>query len=263
MSVAGLLVGIGGGYVAQHQLQRQMFVGCGLLALASLAVVLWVVREPRHRGRPRDNVLRAWQQVWSGRRLQVLLSARLFLFMWNFNPFSSNVLQAYMTDELGFAEQFFGNLGSVKALGMILGCMTYGWYCRRVPFGLIVHGSIVAGIVSTLGYWLLRDGRPRSWPASSLASPGKRPARQLDLSARICPTESAGTMFALLMAISNTGESAGVYLGGGWYDGLAAHFHGDRHSRSIRSSPSARPSQPAVAAGADNEVGGDAMEIVR
>ena len=30
MAVAGLLVGVGGGYVAEHQPQRPMFVGCGV-----------------------------------------------------------------------------------------------------------------------------------------------------------------------------------------------------------------------------------------
>src|SRR6266436_647075 len=107
LSVAGLLVGFGGGYIAEHQLQRPMFVGCGLLALVSLLVVLLIVREPRHSPRPRDNVIAAWNQIRSGRRLPVLLSAAAFLFLWNFNPFSSNVLQQYMTEELRFGEQFY------------------------------------------------------------------------------------------------------------------------------------------------------------
>src|SRR6185369_6046939 len=45
---------------------------------------------------------------------------------------------------------------------------------------------------------------------------------QLDLSARVCPLSSAGTMFALLMAISNTGNTAGINLGGQWYEYLSA-----------------------------------------
>jgi hypothetical protein len=51
---------------------------------------------------------------------------------------------------------------------------------------------------------------------------------QLDLAARICPTESAGTIFALLMAISNAGVTLGIYAGGMWYDGLFARL-GSRH----------------------------------
>jgi len=231
MAVAGLIVGRGGGYLAEHQLQRTMFLGCSLLAMGSLAIVVLIVREPPVAARPASHLRGAWRELWTCRRLAVLLSAAAFLFLWNFNPFSSNVLQDYMTSELGFSEQLVGDLRSVQAMGMILGCVAYGSFCRRVPFGLIVHGSIVAGIASTLSYWLLHDGTTAAiaslifgfaWQIGMLG--------QLDLSARICPTESAATVFALLMAISNSGESAGAYLGGGWYDALAEYFHGDRHA---------------------------------
>src|SRR5262249_49243941 len=156
--------------------------------------------------------------LWLGRRLWVLLSAAAFLFLWSFNPFSSNVLQEYMTKELHLSEQFYGNMQSVQSLGMIAGCLSYFAYCRKVPLGLLIHAAIVAGIVSTLGYWVLRDWTTAitasliygfTWQTGLLV--------QLDLAARICPTESAGTMFALLMAISNSGQSVGIYLGGGWY----------------------------------------------
>ena len=44
---------------------------------------------------------------------------------------------------------------------------------------------------------------------------------QLDLAARNCKAESAGTTFAALMAISNIGVLLGIWLGGNWYDWLA------------------------------------------
>src|SRR5205823_4607794 len=177
----------------------------------------------------KDNVVAAWQQIRSGRRMAILLSTAAFLFLWNFNPFSSNVLQDYMTRELHFSEQFYGNTLSVQAMGQILGCLAYFSYCRRVPFGLLIHGSIVAGIASSLGYWLLHDTTTAvavsfiwgfAWQTGLLV--------QLDLSARICPTEAAGTIFATLMAITNTATSLATYVGGGWYDALAANFNGNQ-----------------------------------
>ena len=105
LSVAGLLAGSLGGYIAQHQLQRPMFLGCGILGLGSLAIVLLLVREPKHAPRPAENLRFAWTQLLAGRRLALLLSAGAFLFLWNFNPFSSNVQQDYMTKELHFGEQ--------------------------------------------------------------------------------------------------------------------------------------------------------------
>jgi Na+/melibiose symporter-like transporter len=229
-SVAGLLVGAAGGYIAQHSQHRTLFTGCGLLAFCSSAVVLLGVREATNATNPRGGVHEAWAELMSGGRLLALLLAGLFLFLWNFNPFSSNVLQSYLTQQLGFDEQFYGHLVSFQALGMILGCVTYWWYCRRVPFGLLINASVLAGIISTLGYWLVRDRTTAvlasviygiAWQTGTLI--------QLDLSARICPIKSAGTMFALLMAISNTGLNLGIYVGGDWYEQLASSFDGNYH----------------------------------
>ena len=45
---------------------------------------------------------------------------------------------------------------------------------------------------------------------------------QLDLAARACPPEAAGTVFATLMALENLAASLGTWLGGSWYErGLA------------------------------------------
>jgi BT1 family len=226
LSVAGLIIGSLGGFVAQHGLQQAMFVGCGLLSLASLAVVLLLVREPRNVAWPAESLRQAAKQLWSGRQLAALLATAAFLFLWNFNPFSNNVLQEYATKELHLSEQFYGHLTSIQAAAEIAACLAYFGYCRRVRLQWLVHGSIVAGIASTLCYWLLRD----AWTAVAASVIFGLAYQtglliQLDVAARICPTESAGTLFATLMAISNLGLSAGVYLGGSWYERLAESLH--------------------------------------
>jgi hypothetical protein len=147
------------------------------------------------------------------------------LFLWNFNPFSTNVQQDFLTRELHFSEQFYGNLTSVQSIGMTVACVAYFAYCRRVSLGLLIHLSIATGVASTLTYWLVFNGAS-AVAASLIFGLAYQTGLliQLDLAARICPTESAGTMFALLLAISNTGTNFGTYLGGGWYDALAAAF---------------------------------------
>ncbi len=45
---------------------------------------------------------------------------------------------------------------------------------------------------------------------------------QLDLAARICPPKAAGTVFALLMSVSNLGILLSTWVGGIWYDQLDA-----------------------------------------
>jgi len=230
LSAAGLIAGSLGGFVAQHQLVRPMFVGCGLLVCASLAVVLVVVREPRQMRSPLESLRQAAGLLWRGRQVAILSSAGAFLFLWSFNPFSKNVQQEYMTSTLGMSEQFYGHLVSVQNAAETLASIAYFWYCRRVPMGRLVHLSILAGILSTVCFVSV-SGQISAILASIIFGLTYQTGLliQLDLSARICPTALAGTTFALLMALSNTGDSAAIYVGGDWYEALATHFQGNRH----------------------------------
>jgi Na+/melibiose symporter-like transporter len=229
ISLAAVLTGSAGGFVAARGLLRPTFWLCSAMALVSLAVVLLVVREPKHEA-PRENLRLAWGQIRQNRRWAMLVAAAAFLFLWNFNPFSSNVLQQYMTEELNLGEQFYGHSLSVMAAAQTAACIAYYFYCRRVPFGWLVHGSIAAGIVSSLCYWLLWDAKTAMLASVAFGLAYQTATLvQLDLAARICPTAAAGLTFALLMSLSNTGMSAGIYLGGGWYDDLTAVYEGNRH----------------------------------
>jgi MFS family permease len=165
MSAAAILGGSLGGVVAGFELLRPALLGCGVLAAVSLVVVLIVVREPRRQHVPVANLRLAFQALSTRRRFLILLSAGVYLFLWNFNPFSSNVLQHYSTEVLGFTDPFFGVLLSIQAAAQTIACAVYFFICRRIPFGWLIHGSIVAGILSTLCYWRCTTPRPPSWPA--------------------------------------------------------------------------------------------------
>jgi Na+/melibiose symporter-like transporter len=231
LSVAGLLVGTLGGYVAERGLLGPLLQGSALLAAASTVAVICLVREPPQAGQPRAALGRAVEQLRSGRCVASLAAIAAFLFFWNFNPFSNNVLQSYMSEDLGYSEQLYGHLTSVQSAASAVACVAYAIYCRRLSLTGLVHGSIVAGIVSTLCYWLLREETSSAVLVSIVFGLTYQTGllTQLDLAARICPTQSSGTTFAMLMAAGNAGLAAGVYLGGGWYDALAEHFHGSRH----------------------------------
>jgi Na+/melibiose symporter-like transporter len=232
MSAAAILGGSLGGVVAGFELLRPALLGCGVLAAVSLVVVLIVVREPRRQHVPVANLRLAFQALSTRRRFLILLSAGVYLFLWNFNPFSSNVLQHYSTEVLGFTDPFFGVLLSIQAAAQTIACAVYFFICRRIPFGWLIHGSIVAGILSTLCYWPMHDAATAVLASIAFGLTYQIAALiQLDLAARIAPTEAAGTIFALLMAISNTGITASTWVSGAWYDYLAEPAAlGSRHA---------------------------------
>jgi hypothetical protein len=124
-----------------------------------------------------------------------------------------------MTEELGFSEQFYGNTVSLIAVAAIAACLSYGLYCRRVSRALLVHASIVLGILSTVAYWTVVD--ERSAVLVSLATGFTYMTAtliQLDLAAQACLPQMAGTLFALLMALSNLSVSLSTWVGGSWYE---------------------------------------------
>ena len=108
----------------------------------------------------------------------------------------------------------------------MLACATYAAIGSRIPIRWLIHGSILAGVLSSLVYLAM-------WDASSALVMSLFSGVfymfgtlvQLDLAARACKPEAAGTTFAALMALSNTGMLLGNWLGGQWYDWLAKQLH--------------------------------------
>ena len=82
----------------------------------------------------------------------------------------------------------------------------------------LVRVSIVLGVASTLAFAAVAG--PRSAVVASLAigiTYMLATLIQLDLAARACPPEAAGTCFALLMALENLAASLSTGLGGWAY----------------------------------------------
>jgi predicted MFS family arabinose efflux permease len=214
---ATILTGSLGGYFSQHARQGLAFLICGGMAAGTLVLSASAVSERRAGGAGRDvqAILRLLRHAAASR---TILAVGIFLFCWNFNPFSMTVLYMYMTTELKFSEQFYGNMMSLHALAAMTGSLLYGLYCRRVPMPILVHVSIVMGIASTIGYWALEGERSALVIAAAAGfATATATVIQLDLAAQVCPPQAAGTLFALLMGLSNLGTALSMSLGGWCY----------------------------------------------
>jgi MFS family permease len=217
MWAASIGTGILGGYLSGHQFYQTAFLVCGLVALATLLLSIFMVHE-HPRPAPRVDFRTGLQTLLSAFRSPGVLSVCLFLFLWNFNPFSTSVLYLHITEEMGWSEMFYGDLKSLMAVASMLACLCYGFYCRRVPMKVLVHGSIALGILSTLAYWALVD-QVSAYLVTFAVGFSYMTATliQLDLAAQTCPVATAGTVFAMLMALSNVSTSLSAVLGGYWY----------------------------------------------
>ena len=216
-----LLAGWLGGQLSEHRLQQAGFGICAGALAISFFICLFAVREQPTTARPA--VRTAARELGLAVRLPVVWSTGAFLFLWNFNPFLNAVLQYHMTQRLGFSEAFYGQTLSLQAIGSIAASIAYPFYCRKVSFRALLHASIALGIASTIAYWLLVDETSASWISLAVGVTYMSATLvQLDLAARACPLISAGTVFAMLMALSNLSLSLATWAGGTWYEQLEA-----------------------------------------
>jgi predicted MFS family arabinose efflux permease len=227
---ATILTGTVGGYLSEVKRQELGFLVAGHAMIGSFLIVLFAVREPRRnavadgdRRSRRDGFRHAVAAMWRTVQRPSILTIAAFIFLWSFNPFTSAVLHMHIVRHMGFSEQFFGNTVSIQAVGAMLGSALYGLYCRRLSVMQLVHLSIMNGVLATTAYWLL-DGE---WSARAIAffvgfTYMTGLIVQLDLAARVCELETAGTTFAILMSISNFAVSMSMFAGGQMYDGIAA-----------------------------------------
>lgn len=210
---ATLLTGVLGGFLSQHDLEYEAFLICAALALVTLVMAWRFVDEtPSHHAGTFPATWAAIRQAASSPRMAGVAA---FLFLWSLDPVSTTVIYVHITETLHWSEQFFGYTLSLLAVGCIVGSLTYGIYCRRVPMPVLTHAAIGLGALSQAAYWAMHSREAAvavhlligfTWITASLI--------QLDLAARVCPPQAAATVFAVLMALTNLASSLGEWLGG-------------------------------------------------
>jgi len=223
---ASILTGFVGGWLSEHELQHLGFFICGAFCVVTLVLAVVAVKEPP--APPvEQNARSAWAGLVEAVRSPVVLCLGGFLFLWNFNPFSTSVLYMHMTQKMGMSESFYGQTLSYMAVASVVASLAYGLYCRKVPLRYLVHGSIVLGILSTLAYWGLHDETSAILITLAVGFIYMTATLvQLDLAARACPPQLAGTVFALLMSLSNFSLILSMWVGGYAYDWLEARSNG-------------------------------------
>lgn len=214
---AGLITGTLGGWLTEHKLFGVGFGICAGLAMLSFFTCYRSVREaPRQR--PQGSMGDALQALWTAAKSPVVLGVGGYLFLLNFNPFSSTILNEHVTGVMGLKETDYGDSLTIYSAGCIAASLTYGAICRRLRTRMLVRLSIIATIVSTLLYLALDDAltyRLISFHSGYFLMMGGLVS--LDMAARSCDPESAGTVFALLMALCNFSMSISGLVGGQLY----------------------------------------------
>ena len=220
LSAASILVGVGGGYLAERRAFAAAFALVACFPIVSFLMALLVVREPPARptlegfGETRSAVRQAL-----GRR--DLWAVAGFTFFWAFSPSFGAAFFYYETDVLGFSQTFIGVLSSLGAAASIAGAWPYARLSQQYSLRRLIVWSIGAGVLGTLAYLVYRG--PVSGVIITVVFGAVGMTTQLaflDLAAKACPRRAEATFFALLMSVYNLGMRSAEWTGANLYDWL-------------------------------------------
>ncbi|MGH7263213.1 MAG: MFS transporter, partial [Candidatus Rokuibacteriota bacterium] len=217
ISAALVVVGVAGGYLAEHTPLSIAFRLTAIFPAVTFVLVFWAVRETP-RGSDPEVFRRTWRSVQRGIGSKRLWGIAGFIFFFNFSPSFGPALLYYMTDHLKFSKVFIGALGSISAASGIVGAALYFLYSKSFPLRKIIIWSIGFGVLGTLAYLGLL-GHASAVTIYLVFGSVSLIAQLafLDLAARACPKEAEGTFFALLMSVFNLGTSGSAIVGGWLY----------------------------------------------
>jgi MFS family permease len=218
ITVASILVGEIGGYLAEHRRLHAAFFIAACFPLVSLLMAALFVHEAPAR-KEREEFRITWRAIRKALTEREIWVVGGFIFFWTFSPSFGPALLYYQTDVLHFSQQFIGHLGALAAVAGVVGTLIYAPLSRLVPLKRLINLSIGVGVVGTLAY-LFYEG-----PVSALiidvvfGCVGMTTQLAfLDLAAKSCPRHIEATFFALLMSIYNGGTQISQNIGGRLYD---------------------------------------------
>ena len=220
ITAASIIVGLLGGYFAEHRQLQTAFIVAAMFPLVVLLMAGFFVRERRIN--PRKREFRAiWTALRSGFGERSVWLVGAFIFLFNFSPSFGPAFLYYQTDVLGFSQQYIGFLNAVDSASSILGALIYAPLARSTPLRRLINFAIGLSVITLMTY-LGYMGEFSAllihviWGITGMITT----LAFLDLAARACPRRAEATFFALLMSIFNLGTLASQNVGAHLYTEL-------------------------------------------
>lgn len=151
ITVASILVGLGGGYIADHFTYKVGYLCLIPIYLFIMGIVLrYKTTIPRNR--THVHVLRTICSYKSLFTNKEFLIACLFLFLYKYNPSFGTPLSFIERDIFKWSGQWMGILGAIVSCFEILGAIIFFRMCKKIDIKKWLYISVFLGAITTLCY---------------------------------------------------------------------------------------------------------------
>lgn len=148
LTIASILVGVIGGWMAQHFTYQICFL---ILIPFYLLVLLFTFKykEEKVISNQKDSFLVILRNLFSDKQLLLLC---LFIFLFNLAPSIGTPLMFIQRDTFHFSKIFIGWLGTIGAGCAVIGSALYYHFSKKINFHKWIFWAVMVGAVNSLCY---------------------------------------------------------------------------------------------------------------
>ena len=149
LSLALLLTGIGGGYIAERAGYKAAFLCLiPICILVALPAIFYKEADAPVIG-PRSNLFSDLKKLFAHKKLLIV---GLFIFLYKYSPSFGTPLFFIQRDEFRWSKIWIGSLSSISTVFGIIGSLLYYKFSTRINIKKWLFFSVFLGAVTTLCY---------------------------------------------------------------------------------------------------------------
>jgi predicted MFS family arabinose efflux permease len=149
ISVAGLITGIGGGYIAQRWNYQVAFL-CLIPVYILVGITAYFYNEDGDSGARRSRTLFSdLKKIFTNKRLLIVGA---FIFLYRYSPSFGTPLFFIQRDVFKWSKIWIGLLGTISTVFAIIGSLLYYKFSQRINIKKWLYFSVFLGALTTLSY---------------------------------------------------------------------------------------------------------------
>jgi len=149
ISISGLFVGVGGGYIAEKWGYKAGFLFLIPVYILVGLIALFYKEDRPNRKAVRSHLITDLRKLFANRNLLII---GLFIFLYKYSPSFGTPLSFIQRDEFRWSKIWIGWLGTISTIFAIIGSVLYYKFSTRINIKKWLLLSVFLGAITTLSY---------------------------------------------------------------------------------------------------------------